>query len=540
MKKNITLIDCTLRDGGYYNNWDFSTSLVNSYINSVHKSGVDYIEIGFRSFVDQIYKGPCAYSSDYFLSSLNIPKKVKIGVMVNGSDILNYRSENVTSNIKKLFPKKKNIIKFIRVACHLDEFKKVVVISRYLKKEGYLVIFNLMQCSERSEEEIIKIGEIAAKYPIDVLYFADSMGGMSPSQITRIMYLLRLNWKKDIGIHTHDNMGRAFANIDQAVREGVSWIDGTVMGMGRGPGNAKTEYLLINYQEHFNKKIDLLPILNLIDVFFKPLHSLYDWGTNVFYFLSGKYGIHPTFIQDILKDNRYLNSDKLLFIDHLRKYRTDKFDKSLLDVDKKLYFSKIIKNDKKKWTPSKILYKKNLLIIGNSPEIRENLNFIESFIKKEKPIVFGLNTQKTINEKLINYRVVCNIFRLLTDKQKYKFITTPFIIPLERLENNILKYLSKNKLLNFDLRVSNEKFQFKKNSVVCPNSLVISYALAIAASGNVSNIILAGFGGYNVDDPRYLEMQRTFSLFRSSSKIKITSLTPTKYSMLSNISYVKN
>jgi 4-hydroxy 2-oxovalerate aldolase len=540
MKKNIYLIDCTLRDGGYYNNWDFSTSLINNYINSVHKSGVNYIEIGFRSFVDQIYKGPCAYSSDYFLSSLHIPKKVKIGVMINGSDILNYKSGKVLSNIKKLFPKKNNTIKFIRVACHLDEFKKVVVISRYLKKRGYLVIFNLMQCSERSEEEIIQIGEIAAKYPIDVLYFADSMGGMSPSQITRIVHLLRLNWKKDIGIHTHDNMGRAFANIDQAVSEGVNWIDGTVMGMGRGPGNAKTEYLLINYQEYFNKKIDPLPILNLIDVFFKPLHSLYDWGTNVFYFLSGKHGIHPTFIQDILKDNRYSNSDKLLFIDHLRKYRTDKFDKSLLDVDKKLYFSKIKKNDKKKWTPSKLLYKKNLLIIGNSPEIKENLNFIESFIKREKPIVFGLNTQKSINEKLINYRVVCNIFRLLTEKQKYKFITTPFIIPLERLENNILKYLSKNKLLNFDLRVSNEKFQFKKNSVVCPNSLVISYALAIAASGNVSNIILAGFGGYDVNDPRHLEMQRTFSIFRSSSKIKITSLTPTKYSMLSNISYVKD
>jgi 4-hydroxy 2-oxovalerate aldolase len=93
MKKKITLIDCTLRDGGYYNNWDFSPSLINSYMDSVHKSGVDYIEIGFRAFTNTIHKGPCAYSSDYFLSSLSIPKKVKIGVMINASDVLNFEKK---------------------------------------------------------------------------------------------------------------------------------------------------------------------------------------------------------------------------------------------------------------------------------------------------------------------------------------------------------------------------------------------------------------------------------------------------------------
>ena len=536
MRRKITLIDCTLRDGGYYNNWNFSPSLINSYIHSVHKSGVDYIEIGFRNFANTIQKGPCAYSSDYFLSSLSIPKKVKIGVMVNASDVLNFEKKNILKNIKKLFPKK-NIIKFIRIACHIDEFKKIVLVSHYLKKEGYLVIFNLMQCSERSEEEIFQTGALAAKHPIDVLYFADSMGGMSSSQVAKTVHLLRLNWKKDLGIHTHDNMGRAFSNIDRATEEGVSWIDGTVMGMGRGPGNAKTEYLLINYQKNFNKKINLLPILNLIKVYFKPLHALYGWGTNIFYFLSGHYGIHPTFVQDMLKDNRYTISDKLLFIDHLRKYRTDQFDANLLDADKTVYSYKSIKSKKKRWAPAKILRKKTLLIIGNSPEIRANLDFIENFIKREKPIVFGLNIQKTINEKLINYRVVCNIFRLLTDKHKYKFIKKPFIIPLERLEPKIAKCLSKNKIFNVDLTVSNEEFNFRKDSVTTPNSLVIAYALAIAASGKVSNIVLAGFDGYSADDPRHLEMQRTLSIFRSSSKIKITTLTPTKYDIQSNSSY---
>ena len=538
MKKHLTILDCTLRDGGYYNNWDFSSSLINNYLNSIYKSGVDDVEIGFRSFGDQSYKGPCAYSSDIFLSSLNIPKKLKIGVMVNASDLLNHGNKNPTINIKKLFPSKKSRINFVRIACHFEEFKKTVEISKYLKKNGYIVVFNLMQCSERSEKEIAQIGEVAAKYPIDVLYFADSMGGMNTNQITRIIYLLRLNWKKQLGIHAHDNMCRAFTNTDQAIKDGVNWIDGTVMGMGRGSGNIKTEYLLINYSKFLKKKQNLFPILNLIEVFFKPLHLLYNWGTNPFYFLAGKNGIHPTFIQDILKDNRYSISDKLLFIEHLKLSETDKFDKTLLNFDRSLYIHKLTKSNKKKWIPSKVLNKKTVLIIGNSPEIKENLYAVENFIKREKPIVFGLNTQKSVNEKLINYRVVCNLFRLLTDKQKYKFIKKPLILPFERLNKNILKYLKKNKLLNFDLQVMPGEFKFKKDLVICPNSLVASYALAIAASGNASNIVLAGFNGYDLDDSRHLDMELTFSIFNSKSKIQISSITPTKYKIKANFLHV--
>ena len=50
MKKKIEVLDCTLRDGGYYNNWDFSINLVKDYIKSVAASGIKYAELGFRSF----------------------------------------------------------------------------------------------------------------------------------------------------------------------------------------------------------------------------------------------------------------------------------------------------------------------------------------------------------------------------------------------------------------------------------------------------------------------------------------------------------
>tara|TARA_Y100000590_G_scaffold469879_1_gene660306 strand:+ start:5469 stop:7073 length:1605 start_codon:yes stop_codon:yes gene_type:complete len=532
----LNLLDCTLRDGGYYNNWDFNYKLINDYLRSVYLSGIEYVEVGFRSFEQETYRGPCAYTKDSFLQTLKIPKKLKIGVMINASEIISHSKKNL--NIKKLFPNKKDRINFVRIACHFHEVKKVINVSKFLKSRGYKVIFNLMQCADKSLNELYYVSNIISKYPVDVLYFADSMGSMTSEKTSFVINSLKKNWSGEIGIHTHDNMLRAFTNTDQAIRDGVNWIDGTVSGMGRGPGNIKTEYLLINYSQFLKKKVNLFPILNLIKTNFKKLQEFYNWGTNPFYFLAGKNGIHPTFIQDILKDDRYDISDKLLFIEHLKNIGGKKFSRDLLDTDKNLYLGKLNKSNIKKWNPASILKNKTVLIIGNSPQISEYTSAIEDFIRKNKPIVFGLNIQKSINEKLINYRVACNLFRLLTDKKKYKKFKNKFIIPFERQNNEIKKYFNKKKVLNFDLQIISNKFNFKSDKVIIPNSLVVSYALGIAASGKSKNIILAGFQGYNSEDPRQIQMDNTFNLFKSNSKILISSITPTKYKIKIDSLYV--
>ena len=218
--------------------------------------------------------------------------------------------KKLLKNIKNLFPVKNDKINFVRIACHIHEIEKVLPVSQFLKKRGYKVIFNLMQCADRSSEELQKVGMLMSKYPIDILYFADSMGSMNTDKTSFVIKNLKKYWHKEIGIHTHDNMLRAFTNTDQAISQGVNWIDGTISGMGRGPGNIKTEYLLINYSNILKRKVNLLPLLNIIQNYFKKLQELYNWGTNPYYFLAGKNGIHPTFIQDMLKDERYDISDK--------------------------------------------------------------------------------------------------------------------------------------------------------------------------------------------------------------------------------------
>ena len=89
------LLDCTLRDGGYYNDWDFSPNLIADYLDAMTALKVDFVEIGFRSLKNEGFKGGCAFSSDSFIESLEVPMEFtnKIGVMVNGSELTSKQAD---------------------------------------------------------------------------------------------------------------------------------------------------------------------------------------------------------------------------------------------------------------------------------------------------------------------------------------------------------------------------------------------------------------------------------------------------------------
>ena len=527
----INLLDCTLRDGGYYNNWDFKIELINDYLKCMASSGLQYVEIGFRSFEKNNYRGACAYSKDEFLSQLNIPNSLKIGVMVNATEIINYKKGDLVNNTKELFRNKKNSkIILVRIAAHYHELNKVDPIIKTLKRLGYKVGLNLMQISERSDQEISDIRKYIPEKSLDIIYFADSMGSLDVDNIEKIIRLIKTFWKKQIGIHAHDNMSRAIINSRIATNNGVTWVDSTVTGMGRGPGNAQTEYMILEYKNSFNKKTNVFPLIQLKEKYFDEMKKKYNWGTNIYYFLSGLHRIHPTFIQRMLEDTRFTKEDIMSTIGNLKSLGATTFKKELLSTDNKLYKGK----SNGSWMPISKLRKREVLIIGNGPSMNENKKIIENYIQRKKPFVIALNTQKSINEKLINLRAVCNELRFLTEIKKLKKVKTKMVLPLGRLSKDIKKFLNLKNILNFGLQIKSEKFQFYKNYAVLPNSLAISYALSIACSGKAKRILLAGFDGYPKEDPRRLEMDNTFELFRKySNKIEIISVTSTKYNLKS-------
>lgn len=525
--QELILIDCTFRDGGYYNSWDFSPAIIKDYLIAMEAAGVDYVELGFRSFKkDGSFKGACAYTTDAFLRSLNVPSSLKIGVMMNASELVTYPEGAVVAARKMFSAAHESPVKLVRFACHLREFKDMLPACDELKAMGYSVGINLMQVADRTDEEIKDVARAASEHPLDVLYFADSLGSMDPEQTSRIISLLREEWSAPLGIHTHDNMGKAVANSLKAIEKGVTWIDATVTGMGRGPGNAQTEYILIELASRGLKQSHLTPLLSLIREHFQPMKVKYGWGINPYYYIAGKYGVHPTYVQEMLADARFGEEDVLSVLEHLRTSNGKSFSVENLENGRSFY--KI--NPCGTWDPKEQIDGREVLVLGSGPGVFEHKTVLESYIKNHRPFVITLNTQRVIDDALVDVRAACHPIRVLADSGRYKELSQPLVIPRSMLPENVSKTLSSKLFLDFGIGVRSGGFEFHPNYVVVPSPLVIAYALGIATSGGANRILLAGFDGYGADDPRTGEMNTLLRLYSASpDAVPIVAITPSRY-----------
>ncbi|MEA1989490.1 MAG: aldolase catalytic domain-containing protein [Pseudomonadota bacterium] len=524
----VKLLDCTLRDGGYYNAWDFSNSLVADYLSAMDALNVDYVEIGFRSLKTQGFKGGYAYSTDAFLNDLGIPNSLqnKIGVMLNGSELIEAGVER-DSILDELFVRAEDSpVSLVRVACHVNQFEACLPAASWLKGKGYLVGFNLMQVAGCDEIAISSLAEKASLYPIDVLYFADSMGSLTPQETTKIVHAFQQGWLGEIGIHTHDNMGNALANSLKAVEEGVQWLDSTVTGMGRGPGNGKTEYLAIELQNRYQKTGNLTPLFKLIRNHFDSLQKHYGWGSNPYYYLAGKFGIHPSYIQEMLSDSRYNDEDVLAVIEHLKSEGGKRFNLSTLEAARHFFSGEPVGS----WKPVDVLSSREVLVLGAGPSVKQHRKAIESYIEAKQPFVIALNTQKNIEESLINIRAACHPIRLLADCSEHVKLSQPLATPFHMLPDDVKAELKTKETLDFGLTIQTNQFAFETTNCTLPSSLVVAYALAIATSGRAKSIYLAGFDGYSADDLRKKEAEEVFNLYQKhQDALPLQSITPTLY-----------
>lgn len=525
---NIKLLDCTLRDGGYYNNWEFKPDLVREYLDTMSVSPIEYIEIGLRSSKNIGFKGPYAFSTDTFLNELDIPDNIKIGVMINASEFIPFDGENLIQKISILFTDSiSSRVNLVRIASHLDEFEHSLKISKVLKDMGYEVGVNIMQISEASNDQITSFAKMASAYDLNVLYFADSLGNLKPENIDNIILHLKKGWDGEIGIHTHDNMGLAMSNSQQAYKSGATWIDSTITGMGRGPGNLQTEYSLIEFIDK-EQNTNYSSILKLIHNYFSSLKTKHNWGKNPYYYLSGLHSIHPTFIQEAIGDKRYDELEILSLIDHLNEVGGSKYSKNISVAQMNIYNEE----SEGEWCPRNDIEGKNILILGNGPSSSEHKKGIEQFIEKTGCTVISLNHNNSISDKFIDFQAACHPMRVIADIQKYQNMKQPLIVPFSSLPNLIKDKLSNCKILDFGLSTNNNNFSFKDKSANIPLPLVFPYVLAIVNSGKASKISLAGFDGYDKDDPRNDEMNHLIKQYNENKdSCSLVSITSSKYDL---------
>ena len=290
------ILDCTLRDGGYNNLWDFNDALVRRYLSAIDRTGVTWVEMGYRSPATSGPAGAYRYCREELLRAHAQDLGVRFAVMIDGKAIGHAESGGVHA----LFgPRRNSPVDLVRIAATIPLLPRLLPVCDSLKELGYRVAVNLMQASEKTPAELGDAAAFMDASAADMLYLADSFGSLTPAAVRPRIGAIALAFTRRIGFHAHDNLGLALANTLAAVEAGATIVDCSVRGMGRGAGNTRTEQLLAALAQDGNRAFDAAPLVPLVDQEFRALHKRYGWGSTMPYLFTGAHGIHPTYAQEL-------------------------------------------------------------------------------------------------------------------------------------------------------------------------------------------------------------------------------------------------
>ena len=530
MNHGIKILDCTLRDGGYYNNWDFDEVLVSSYLKAIAQSKIDFVELGLRNFSKLGFHGAFAYTTESFLNQLELPQGPSYGVMVDAKTILE-SGRSVEDAVDELFVNaSESKLILVRIAAHFHEVDASGTIASKLKEKGYLVGFNLMQAGGKASNLITEKAEIIDSWNcVDALYFADSLGNMDHEEVCRIIKAIQSSWSADIGIHTHNNMGKALDNTLSAAAEGVTWLDVTVTGMGRGAGNAQTENLLAVLSKE-SSYYQPASIYELVIKHFAPMQNKCGWGSSLPYFLGAQNDIHPTYIQNLLTGDEYGDDEIVAAIDYLSQLEgTTSFNGDILKSA--ISFS----GNSCQVTGTNVLVDifadKEVLIIANGPSTKKYAKHIEDYITANQPIVLALNIITEIEPSYIDYYCISHNSKFISQGKLYSNLNKPIIAPLHRFSSEEKSLLvNSNDILDFGFEVVDDLFNIQDEFCQVPYEITMAYALSIAKVANATAIKMVGVDGYSAADHRQMDMIDMLNRYiKSHSTPELTALTPTTY-----------
>ncbi len=285
-RSEIKVIDCTVRDGGLMNKWQFDDAFVRQVYHSLCSSGIDYMEIGYLSSEKAFSRdevGPWKFCAEADLQRIigNEEKKIKFSAM---ADIGRIEYDDI-------LPKSESSLDMIRVACYVHQVDAAIDLAHHCIDKGYETTINLMAVSTVGLRDLDEALADLAASRVPVIYLVDSFGAFYSEDIEALAkkYMQALPGKT-IGIHTHNNQQLGFANTITSIIAGINYLDATLYGIGRGAGNCPLE-LLVSFLK--NPKFKVRPLIEVIEDQILPWTKKIDWGYYIPYMITGVLNQHP-------------------------------------------------------------------------------------------------------------------------------------------------------------------------------------------------------------------------------------------------------
>lgn len=556
----VEILDCTLRDGGYYCNWDFEDDTVARYLDAVVQAGVSIVEIGFRSKPAAGFAGKFKFCRDGTLKPLFANRSVRVAVMIDGKDFILPTGEIDRGGLEKLFgPKRESPADMVRITAMKATLRQTIQLGEILKARGYTVSINVMQASLLSEKDLAEIAQEIERSGMEYMVVADSFGGLTPEETHRRFLAIKEHFTRCAGFHAHDNLGLAFSNALAAIEAGAGMVDCALLGMGRGAGNLRTEQLLLYLRlKQDRRDVDPTPLFEVASTDFAELHEKYRWGTSLPYMLSGMYNTHPMYAQQLLQTRRYspLEVVRVLEVLHANGNNTS-FSKqqlsSFLPERFAIIRDKIPVKELKGYKPGLPALRfnpnrnKEVLVLGSGASVRKRTPDIQEFIRVHQPVVFECNVQKEIESAAEHYSLFTNYRRLEEHLPHLTAKRRRLVLGLDVVGGEMRPVLEgMEEVYHYPYQIGEGKFVAGSENCVIPSDVVAMFAFALAIQCGATVLFLCGFDGYLPEPDRASdaqmaermamerEMENFFHLKKNldigkANPTRMVSLTPTVY-----------
>jgi 4-hydroxy 2-oxovalerate aldolase len=287
-RKELRVLDCTIRDGGLMNNHDFDHRFVRAVYNATAAAGVDYMEMGYRN-------SKSLFSTDEY-GLWKFCDDEDISRVIDGVDSPNTRISIMVDvgrvELDDVKPAEQSPVDMIRTAAYVKDIDKAIFLANDFAAKGYETTINIMAISRDMGPELDEaLQQIEEECAVQIVYIVDSFGALYQEQVESLVHRFNDILKtKIVGFHGHNHQQLAFGNTIEGIIHGANFVDGSVYGIGRAAGNCPLE-LLIGFLK--NPKFDLRPILDLIAQEFVPLRETIEWGYTIPYAITGMMNEHP-------------------------------------------------------------------------------------------------------------------------------------------------------------------------------------------------------------------------------------------------------
>ena len=386
---SIQVLDCTLRDGGYINDWRFGRKTIISILEKLENANIDIIECGFLT---RMVKEPeCSLFRSVKEIEQVLPKQNRrcmyVAMIAIGEKEL---------HPLELTPCDGNSITGIRLTFHKHEIEQAFDWARIIMEKGYEVFMQPVGTVFYSDRELLELVDKINQLNPFAFYIVDTLGSMYRNDVSHRFYLIDKNMNPQIrlGFHGHNNLQLAFSNaqvLGKIQTKRTLILDSSVYGMGRGAGNLPTELITQYINKNIDSRYDVTMVMDIYDEYIAPIRREAEWGYTIPYHIAASHVCHPNYAAYLLNKRTLTMRDIETIIQSIPPESKVLFDKKRIERLYTQFQSRKIDDSRAVADITQTVRDRKILLLAPGKSLLSKYDAIMDFVGRESPYVISIN-----------------------------------------------------------------------------------------------------------------------------------------------------